>query len=240
LLDTILVVDDDPAQLRMMFNNLSKSGFKTLLASNGRETVRNVVKNKPDLIILDMVMPGLDGCETCRLIRELSDVPILMLAVKCKSEEDVVRGLECGADSYINKPVNNRELLAMIKATLRRVKKSHQNEKLKKGVFSNDYLTVDVMERKVMVNGVRLKLTPREFRLLALLVENAGKTLSHKQVLEHVWGLNYAEEVEYVRIYIAHLRQKIEPEPSSPRYILTEPGIGYYFSNSNCVADLSE
>jgi DNA-binding response OmpR family regulator len=229
----ILIVDDDPGHLRLMSSILNTSGLKPLLANNGREAVRNVVQNKPDLIILDLVMPGLDGCETCRLIRELSDVPILMLTSKSKSEEDIVHGLECGADSYVYKPVGNRELLAMIKAALRRAEKAHTGNLLKKGNFSNDYLTVDVPERKVFVNEVRLKLTPREFRLLALLVENAGRILSHKQVLEHVWGFEYAEEVEYVRIYIAHLRQKIEPEPSTPRYILTEPGIGYYFCGAN-------
>jgi two-component system KDP operon response regulator KdpE len=233
LLEKILVVDDDPAQLRMMSSILNAGGLTTLLANNGREAVRNVVKNKPDMIILDLIMPELDGWQTCRLIRELSDVPILMLTGKCKSEEDIVRGLECGADSYIYKPVGNRELLARIKSALRRVEKSHTGDILKKGIFSNDYLTVDVPERKVLVNGVKLKLTPREFRVLALLVENAGRTLSHKQVLENVWGFEYAEEVEYVRIYVAHLRQKIEPEPSIPRYILTEPGIGYYFCSAN-------
>jgi DNA-binding response OmpR family regulator len=232
MLEKVLVVDDDPAQIRMVSSLLGASGFKTLKANNGREAVRFMVEDKPDIVLLDIMMPGIDGCETCRLIREISEVPVIMMTGQRKSEADIVQGLDCGADEYLSKPVGNRELLARIKATLRRSEKSTV-EKKKKAVFSNDYLTIDVPERKVMVKGQRLKLTPREFRLLALLVENADRIMSHQQVLENVWGFEYTDDVDYVRIYINHLRNKIEPEPSSPTYIMTEPGVGYYFRSVN-------
>jgi DNA-binding response OmpR family regulator len=228
LLEKILLVDDDPAQLRMMTSFLNANSFTPLQADNGRLAVRMMTSDKPDLVILDMVMPDLDGLETCRLIREISDVPVIMLTGERKTEADIVRGLECGADEYIYKPVGNRELLARIKAALRRSEKSPGNG-VKKVFFSDDYLTVDVAERKVVVNGERLKLTPREFSLLALLVENPDRILSHKQVLEQIWGYEYVDDIDYIRIYILHLRHKIEREPSVPKYIITEPGVGYYF-----------
>jgi len=224
----ILVVDDEAAQIRLVTQVLGGNGYEVLKASSGQEAVRVVYEHKPALVLLDVIMPEIDGWQTCRLIREMSDIPIIMFTGKRNSEEDIVRGLECGADEYLAKPVGNRELLARVKAVLRRAEKpSSLNEK--KVIFANDYLTIDVMERKVTVNGQRLKLTPREFRLLSLLVENTDHILSHKQVLENVWGWEYIDDIDYVRIYVSHLRQKIEPDPSQPRYILTEPGVGYYF-----------
>ncbi len=225
----ILVVDDEAAQIRLVTQVLGGNGYEVLKASSGQEAVRVVYEHKPDLVLLDVMMPEIDGWQTCRLIREMSDVPIIMFTGKRNSEEDIVRGLECGADEYLAKPVGNRELLARVKAVLRRAEKPSSKNEKKKVIFANDYLTIDVMERKVTVNGQRLKLTPREFRLLALLVENTDRILSHKQVLENVWGWEYIDDMDYVRIYVSHLRQKIEPDPSQPRYILTEPGVGYYF-----------
>jgi DNA-binding response OmpR family regulator len=227
----VLVVDDEPAQLRLVGRILTANGYDVTSAGSGQEAVRLVYERQPELVLLDVVMPEIDGWQTCRLIREVSDVPVIMLTGKRNSEDDVVRGLESGADDYLAKPVGNRELLARVKAALRRGDRSVSNGR-KKVRFSNDYLTIDVPERKVTVNGERLKLTPREFRLLALLVENAGRILSHQQVLENVWGWEYINDVDYVRIYISHLRQKIERDPSRPEYILTEPGVGYYFSNN--------
>lgn len=225
----ILVVDDEVAQLRLAERVLASNGYEVLKASSGQEAVRIVYERKPDIVLLDVMMPEIDGWQTCRLIREVSDMPIIMFTGKRNSEDDIVRGLECGADEYLSKPVGNRELLARVKAVLRRAEKPSSKNERKKVIFTNDYLTIDVAERKVIVNGERLKLTPREFRLLALLVENAGRILSHQQVLESVWGWEYIDDVDYVRIYVSHLRQKIEPDPSQPRYILTEPGVGYYF-----------
>jgi two-component system KDP operon response regulator KdpE len=225
----ILVVDDEAVQLRLADQVLTSNGYEVLKASSGQEAVRIVYERKPDIVLLDVMMPEIDGWQTCRLIREVSDMPIIMFTGKRNSEDDIVRGLECGADEYLSKPVGNRELLARVKAVLRRAEKPSSKNERKKVIFTNDYLTIDVAERKVIVNGERLKLTPREFRLLALLVENAGRILSHQQVLESVWGWEYIDDVDYVRIYVSHLRQKIEPDPSQPRYILTEPGVGYYF-----------
>jgi DNA-binding response OmpR family regulator len=228
----ILVVDDEPAQLRLIDQVLTASGYLVFKADSGQAAVRLLYEQRPELVLLDVMMPEIDGWQTCRLIREVSDIPVIMLTGRCNSEEDIVRGLESGADEYLAKPVGNRELLARVKAALRRVEQS-SNGGRKKVLFANDYLTVDVAERKVIVNGERLKLTPREFRLLALLVENADRVLSHQQVLENVWGWEYINDVDYVRIYISHLRQKIERNPSRPQYILTEPGVGYYFSSPN-------
>jgi DNA-binding response OmpR family regulator len=225
----ILVVDDEPAQLRLSEQVLKSNGYQVLMANSGQESLRMIVDQKPDLVILDVMMPGIDGWQTCSCVRELTDIPIIMLTGKRTGEDDIVRGLECGADEYLAKPLGNRELLARVRSALRRAEQPSYLEKKEKTVYSDDYLIVDVEERKVEVNGERLKLTPREFRLLALLIENADHILSHQQVLENVWGWEYIDDVDYVRIYISHLRQKIEPDTSQPKYILTEPGVGYSF-----------
>jgi DNA-binding response OmpR family regulator len=225
----ILVIDDDPVQVKLAAQLLTTNGYDVVKAGSGQEAVRAVHHDNPDLVLLDVMMPEIDGWQTCRLIREMSEAPVIMLTGKRNSEDDIVHGLECGADEYLSKPVGNRELLARVKASLRRAERPSSIREKRKVVFSDDYITIDVAERKVTVKGTKLKLTPREFRLLALLVENAGRILSHQQVLEQVWGWEYIDDVDYVRIYVSHLRQKIEPEPSTPRYILTEPGVGYYF-----------
>jgi two-component system KDP operon response regulator KdpE len=229
----ILVVDDEPAQLRLVEQVLANNGYEVLKASSGPEALRVIFEQKPDLVLLDVVMPGVDGWQTCSRIREVSDIPIIMLTGRRNTEEDIVRGLDHGADEYLSKPLGNRELLARVRAALRRAERPSSTDHVKKAHFTDNYLTVDVAKRKVVVNGERLKLTPREFRLLALLVENADRILSHQQVLENVWGWEYIDDVDYVRIYISHLRQKIEPDPSQPKYILTEPGVGYYFQRVN-------
>ena len=179
----ILVVDDEPAQLRLTEQVLAGKGYEVIKSGSGQEAVRFLYERKPDIVLLDVMMPEIDGWQTCRLIREASDVPVIMLTGKRCSEDDIVRGLECGADEYLAKPVGNRELLARVRAVLRRSETPSGNKERKKVLFSNDYLTVDVAERKVTVNGQKLKLTPREFRLLALLVENTDRVLSHQQVL---------------------------------------------------------
>ena len=225
----ILVVDDEPAQVRLVDQVLTHHGYEVLKAHSGQESLRLIFEQKPDLVLLDVVMPGIDGWQTCSRIREVTDIPIIMLTGKQNTEEDIVRGLDYGADEYLSKPLGNRELVARVRAALRRAERPSSLDGRKKTLFSDDYLTVNVAERKVTVNGERVKLTPREFRLLALLLENADHILSHQQVLENVWGWEYIDDVDYVRIYISHLRQKIEPDSSQPRYILTEPGVGYYF-----------
>jgi len=228
----ILVVDDDPVQVKLFTQLLSLNGFYVLKATDGREAISVVNKEEPDLILLDVMMPELDGWQTCRLIRDFSEIPIIMLTGKHKAESDVIHGLECGADEYLSKPIGNRELIARVKAVMRRID-SPPKVQMPNAYFSDDYLSIDVVERKVLVNGQKIKLTPHEFRLLVLLLGNAGRVVPHQKVLEHVWGFEYIDDIDYVRIYISHLRQKIEPDPSTPKYILTEAGVGYYFQNIN-------
>jgi len=228
----ILVVDDDAALVRLFDQILTGKGYEMLKASNGQEALRLFFAHKPDLVLLDIVMPVMDGWQTCSRIRDLSDVPIIMLTGQQKNEDDVVRGLDYGADDYLLKPVGSKELLARVRAILRRAELPPALDVEKRVTYSDDYLAVDIAERKVMVNGKRVKLTPIEFRLLALLVESAGRILTHQQLLEKVWGWEYTDDLDYVRIYISHLRRKIEPESTTPRYILTEPGVGYYFQKA--------
>ena len=225
----ILVVDDDASFLGLVDKVLTQKGYEVLKASNGQEALRLMFAHKPDLVLLDVVMPRMDGWQTCSRIRDISDVPIVMLTGTSKSEEDVVRGLEYGADDYLIKPIGNRELIARVRVILRRAELSPTADEQKEITYSDGYLTVNLTERKVIVNGERIKLTPREFRLFALLLENAGRILTHKQVLEKVWGWEYVDDLDYVRIYISHLRQKIEPDSTQPKYIITEPVVGYYF-----------
>jgi len=229
----ILVVDDNATLVRLIDQVLTQKGYEVFKANNGQEALRVLFDQRPDLVLLDVIMPEMDGWQTCSRIRDVSDVPIIMLTGERTGEDDIVRGLDYGADEYLLKPVGNKELVARVRATLRRAEAVSSLEKRKELVFNDGFLTIDISERKVMVNGERVKLTPREFRLLALLVENAGRILTHRQVLEKVWGWEYIDDVDYVRIYISHLRQKIEPEPAQPKYVLTEPGVGYYFHNSN-------
>jgi len=225
----ILTIDDDPAFLRLVDQVLTQQGFEVLKAGSGQEGLRLLFAEKPDLVLLDVAMPAMDGWQTCQRVREISDVPIIMLTGQQKAEEDVVRGLDHGADEYLFKPVRNKEMVARVRAALRRGELPSSAETKKEITYADDFFTVDIAERRVIVNGERVKLTPREFRLFALLIENAGRILTHKQLLEKVWGWEYTDDLDYVRIYISHLRQKIEPDPAIPRYIMTEPGVGYYF-----------
>jgi len=229
----ILIVDDDAALVRLFDQFLTGKGYEVLKASNGQEALRLFFAHKPDLVLLDIVMPEMDGWQTCSRIRDLSDVPIILLTGQQKDEDDIVRGLDYGADDYLLKPVGGKELLARVRAILRRAELPPAPDVEKRVAYSDDYLAADIAERKVMVNGKRVKLTPIEFRLLALLVENAGRILTHQQLLEKVWGWEYADDLDYVRIYISHLRRKIEPESAKPRYIITEPGVGYYFQKAS-------
>ena len=228
----VLVIDDDEALVRLIDQVLTRQRYEVLKASNGQEGLRLLFDRRPDLVLLDVVMPKMDGWQTCSRIRDVSDIPIIMLTGKRRAEDDIVRGLDYGADDYLLKPVGNRELVARVRAALRRAEFSLSASAKREITYSDAFLTVDVAERKVIVNGERVKLTPREFRLFALLVENAGRVLTHKQVLEKVWGWEYTDDLDYVRIYISHLRQKIEPNPALPKYIITEPGVGYYFQKA--------
>lgn len=229
----ILVVDDEPALVKLTSWLLTGSGYEVFQAGNGQEALRIVFDQKPDLVLLDLAMPVMDGLETCKRIRDVSDIPIIILTGQRNSEEDIARGLDCGADEYLLKPIGNKELMARVRATLRRAELPSFAKGKKAPILSDDYVSIDLSERRIMVNGERVRLTPREFKLLSFLVENAGSILTHRQVLEKVWGWEYVDDVDYVRIYISHLRQKIEPQPNLPKYILTEPGVGYYFKRMN-------
>ena len=227
----ILVVDDDLSMVRMISQVLTDKGFEVLQVNNGQEALRLLFAQKPDLVLLDVVMPGMDGWQTCSRIRDISPaIPIIMLTGQRKTEDDVVRGLDYGADDYLLKPVGNRELVARVRAALRRAElPSYLDDRERAITYSDGFLTINLTERKVIVDGEKLKLTPIEFRLLAILLENAGRILTHRQLLEKVWGWEYVDDLDYVRIYISHLRRKIEPEPALPKYIITEPGVGYSF-----------
>jgi len=225
----VLIIDDDPAFRNLVEQVLTQKEYEVLKASSGQEGLRLMFDQRPDLVLLDVVMPGIDGWQVCSRIREISDIPIIMITGEYKSEEDIVRGLDYGADDYLTKPVGSKELVARVRAILRRAELPASKDIRKGIIYSDGFLTVDITERKVTVNGKRIKLTPREFRLFILLVENAGHILTHKQLLEKVWGWEYTDDLDYVRIYISHLRQKIEPDTSLPRYIITEPGVGYSF-----------
>jgi two-component system KDP operon response regulator KdpE len=225
----ILVVDDAPVFGRLVERVLSQKGYEVLNANNGEEGLRLLFDQRPDVVLLDVVMPGMDGWQTCKRIRDISDVPIIMLTAHEKDEEDIVRGLDCGADEYLAKPVGGEELVARVRAVMRRAGLPFSQGEERGITFSDGFLTVDIAQRQVSTNGKRVRLTPIEFRLLALLLQNAGHILTHEQLLEKVWGWEYTNDLDYVRIYIWHLRQKIEPDPAQPKYIITEPGVGYCF-----------
>lgn len=223
----ILVVDDEPRIIGFIRMNLELEGHQVIEAHSGLEALEAVRTKLPDLVLLDVMMPDLDGFETLRMLREFSNIPVIMLTAKGE-ENDKVYGLELGADDYITKPFGPRELSSRIRAVLRRfsMPSSSPDEAVLK---IDDRLSIDFNRREVIVNGEHIKLRPTEYRLLYHLVENAGWTVPHDQLLAKVWGYEYRDEAHYVRLYVNYLREKIEEDPSHPRYILTERGVGYRF-----------
>jgi len=222
--DRILIIDDDLTLLDLLRQSLGKAGYRVLTATNGIDAIQRVYKDKVDLVVLDVMMPRMDGWETCNRIREVSDVPIIMLTAKDK-EADTLKGFQCGVDDYVTKPFSFAELTARVKAILVRTRKAPPDKKRRVHVF--DELVVDADNSQVTLRGKPVSLTPTEFQLLLTLAENAGRILSHEQLLSHVWGPEYVGETGYVKRYIWYLRQKIEDDPSNPQYILTERGFGY-------------
>ena len=225
----ILVVDDEPRMRRFMQMNLDLEGYRVIEAGNGLEAVNRVREDLPDLVLLDVMMPEMDGFEALRLIRQTSSVPVIMLTVKGE-EDDRVRGLELGADDYVTKPFSPRELASRIKAVLRRTEMPAPVEQ--SIIKVDDRLQLDFNRRQVIVEGKEIKLRPTEYRLLYHLVNNAGWTLPHETLLAKVWGHEYRDETHYLRLYITYLRQKIEEDPANPKYILTERGLGYRFRSA--------
>jgi DNA-binding response OmpR family regulator len=222
----ILIADDETRMRRFIKMNLDLEGYRVIEASNGLEALDRAREDLPDLVLLDVMMPELDGFETLRIIRETSTVPVIMLTVR-DDEEDKVRGLELGADDYVTKPFSPRELNSRIKAVLRRTELDNPDSSSL--VVVDDYLQIDFGKRQVFAGGKEVKLRPTEYRLLYHLVQNAGQVMTHEMILNKVWGYEYRDESQYVRLYITYLRQKIEPDPGNPRYILTERGVGYRF-----------
>lgn len=223
----ILVVDDEPRIIGFIRMNLELEGHQVIEARSGIEALEAVRTMLPDVILLDVMMPDLDGFETLRMLREFSNIPVIMLTAKGE-ENDRVYGLELGADDYITKPFGPRELSSRIKAVLRRA--TMPSSSPEQAILKiDDRLSVDFNRREVIVNGERIKLRPTEYRLLYHLIENAGWTVPHDQLLAKVWGYEYRDEAHYVRLYVNYLREKIEEDPSNPKYILTERGVGYRF-----------
>ena len=226
----ILVVDDEPRMVQLIGMNIKLEGFEVISASHGFQALEKVTREMPDMVLLDIMMPDMDGFETLKRIREISSVPVIFLSVKGE-ESDLVRGLDLGADDYITKPFSPRELVSRIKAVLRRVEP--ENAVKKTEIRVDDELTIDFDQRRVIVRGKEVRLRATEYRLLYQLVTNAGKLMSHETLLSRVWGPEYQDEDQYVRLYITYLRQKIEKDPKKPHYILSERGLGYRFVEFN-------
>ena len=220
---TILVVDDEPQIRRVLRTTLSFRGYTISEVASGEEAVEVASKLKPDLILLDVNLPGMSGVETCREIRRSSDAPIFMLTVR-KSERDKVVALDAGADDYVTKPFGIEELLARIRASLRR----HPSADALPPFVSKE-LSIDLEQRRVTAAGEEVHLAPKEFEVLRQLIANQGKPVTHRRLLQSVWGPEYGEETDNLRVVINQLRKKIEKDPSQPKFILTEPWVGYRF-----------
>src|ERR1700681_2841942 len=221
---TILVVDDEPQIRRVLRTTLTAEGYTIVEARDGTEGLEKVRSDRPDLILLDMNMPGLDGLQTCREIRTSSEVPIIMLTVR-SAEKDKVRALDAGADDYVVKPFGMQELLARVRALLRRAAEDKDA-----GTLVSKELNFDFEKRDIMVRGTPIHLTPKEFAVLKELVVADGRPISHRRLLQSVWGPGYGEETESLRVVINQLRKKIELNPAKPKYIHTEPWVGYRFT----------
>jgi two-component system KDP operon response regulator KdpE len=226
--EKILVIDDDPQIVMILATLLKHNGYEIIRAHGPEEGLRLAYNNHPDLVILDIMMPNMDGWEVCSRLRELSDVPIIFLSAKGEIR-DVVKGLEMGADDYIVKPFENSELLARIKAHLRRAPASAPAEELS---FGNGELVINFYRREVSVRGERIELTPKEFDLLACLATNAGRVMTRKELVIQAWGPQYTDATDSLKPYIHYLRRKIERDPARPDWILTSRGVGYRFADS--------
>lgn len=224
---TILVVDDEERMVRFIRLNLEHDGFHVIPAYRGFQALDAIREHLPDLVLLDVMLPDLDGFEVLKLIRESSNVPVIMLTAKGE-EDDRVKGLELGADDYITKPFSPRELVSRVRAVLRRTEVANPASR-SEIIEVDDRLKIDFGRREVWLEGQLVKLRPTEYRLLYHLVQNAGWVMTYDQLLTKVWGYEYRDEAHYVRLYINYLRQKLEKDPSNPKYILTERGVGYRF-----------
>lgn len=224
----VLIVDDEQAIRDALGTKLKQDKFDVATAANGLEGLRAFHSTRPDIVILDIVMPGeMDGLTVCRRIREVADTPIMVLSANAIDEHNIIEGLQAGADEYLIKPVRMNEFVARIHALLRRAQLAASFE-INSG-YDDGYLSIDLHKRHVHVQGRRVHLTPTEFKLLAVLHENAGRVVNQRDLLEQVWGPEYVDDVYYPRVYISQLRRKIEPDAANPIYILTEHRVGYRF-----------
>ena len=223
----VLVVDDEPRYLKLVGYNLEAAGYEVITAANGEEALSLVAQKIPDLIILDIRLPGIDGYEVCTRVREFSSVPIIMLTAKGE-EREKVQGLRLGADDYVTKPFGAEELMARVETVLRR---SRIPEVAARPVFNIGELSIDFVQRKVTIEGQEVSLSPTEYRLLQHLAINAGRVIVQEELQAKVWGPEYREHYEGLRVYIQRLRQKIEKQPEHPIYVITKPGIGYMLAS---------
>ena len=222
----VLLIDDDAELLQLATVIFKKEGAQVITALDGMEGVSKLFTHHPDLIILDVMMPGMNGFDVCERIRQVSNTPLIMLTA-LNHEQEMLRGLEAGADDFLSKPFNADILLARAKTVLRR--SEHLKTPSDQFNYDNGHLSIDVARRDVLINNKRIKLTPVEFRLLTYLARNAGKVLTFEQILTNVWGNEYRGSMDYVHVYISHLRRKLGEDTKTPRYILTLHGIGYIF-----------
>ncbi|GIK28917.1 MAG: response regulator transcription factor [Anaerolineae bacterium] len=223
--DTVLIVDDDETTLRVLELLLARAGYEVVRAGSAEDGLRKAYRFQPDIVLLDVNMPQMDGWEMCHRLREMSDVPILFLAASASSE-DVVRGLELGADDFIAKPFDPQELLARIKAHLRRAPRSAPSEEL---AFDDGDFRVNFLNREVYVRDQLCHLTPKEFNLLGILVRNAGRVVAREDLVRQAWGEEYGDAIDSLKLYIHYLRRKLEIDPNHPSYIVTSRGVGYRF-----------
>lgn len=222
----VLVVDDDIGIQRALQRSLSAYGYEVSAVSTGEEALEEISRERPDLVLLDLGLPGMSGLEVCEKIRAESNLPIIVLSIK-NAEHDKVRALDLGADDYVSKPFGINEVLARIRVALRHATQFHSEVE---PVVNAGPLTVDFSQRKVLVDGRDIKLTPTEYDLLTALVRHSGKIMTRHMLLSQIWGNGYEADAHYLHVYVAHLRQKIEPDPAHPRFILTIPGVGYRFN----------
>jgi two-component system KDP operon response regulator KdpE len=219
-------VDDEPQIRRVMKTALASNGYEAYEARTGEEALDSLRANNPDLILLDMNMPGMGGMAACREIRAVCEVPIIVLSVR-DGEQDKIAALDAGADDYMTKPFSVNELLARIRANLRRF--GGPTSASEEPVVISENFSVDIAARQAIVNGQPVRLTPKEFDLLRYLLANANKSIPHRKLLQTIWGPDYGDEVEYLRVFVSQLRKKVEPDHAHPRYIVTEPWVGYRF-----------
>jgi two-component system, OmpR family, KDP operon response regulator KdpE len=219
----ILVVDDEPQILRALGTNLRARGYDVELAPTGEAALTIAARKHPDLVILDLGLPGIDGTEVIRGLRGWTAVPIIVLTVR-ETEGDKVAALDAGADDYVTKPFGMDELLARLRAALRRAAPAEEE-----AVVETENFTVDLTAKRVTTSGGEVRLTPTEWHVVEMLVRNAGRLVTQRQLLREVWGPHYEKETNYLRVYLAQIRKKLEPDPARPRYFLTEAGMGYRF-----------